>query len=356
MKSQGIQKENSGDSLLSEQEKLKELLTRPLVIAGRSIPRRLALAPMAGLGHLAFREYLSEFGGYGLLFTEMCSARALPHENPAVSEVFRWRKEELPHLVCQIVGNDPEEMARAAMRIEAEGFFGVDLNFGCSVAAICKQNAGAALLKNPDQALAIVKEVRKSVKIPLSVKFRTGWEDKPEQAVAFAKKLEDAGCDFLTFHPRVAPDRRTRPPRWEYIARVKEAIRIPLFGNGNVFTENCALRMFETTGCDGISLGRMAVAKPWIFALWTGELKTLPSTPDFLLHIYKVYVRHFGEIRGMRLFKKILPYVFSLYPFGHSMCIKIRSAENEGELAGHIREVFCEKPKALSYPNGNMII
>lgn len=356
MKSQYFQEENSSKSPDTKRERLKALLTAPLVIANHTISHRLVAAPMAGLTHIAFRECLADFGGYGLLFTEMCSAKSLPHENPAVSEVFRWRKEELSRLVCQIVGSTPEEMARAAERIEGEGFFGVDLNFGCSVAAICKQNAGAALLKNPDQALRIVEKVRKSIKVPLSVKFRTGWEDKPSETVAFAKRLEDAGCDFLTFHPRVAPDRRTRPPKWEYIKSVKDAIQIPLFGNGNVFTEDCALRMMETTGCDGISIGRMAVTKPWLFALWTGELEQPPEIPSLLLYIYKVYCKHFGEVRGLRLFRKKLPYVFSLYPFGHTMHARVRSAQDGEDLALRIREVFRRNPEAGAVPNGNMIL
>lgn len=127
----------------------------------------MVLAPMAGIGHVAFRELIAEQGGCALLFTGMCSAKAVPHENPAISMVFRWRTRELPFTVCQIFGSDPDDMARAARRIEKEGFFGVDLNFGCSVAAICKKGCGAALLKTPDQAVRIVAAVRQAVDIPV---------------------------------------------------------------------------------------------------------------------------------------------------------------------------------------------
>ncbi|MFA5906463.1 MAG: tRNA-dihydrouridine synthase family protein, partial [Desulfobacula sp.] len=129
---------------------LAQYLVKDLVIKDRIIPNRMVLAPMAGLGHIALRRLISEFGGFGLLFTGMCNAKAIPHENPDTSLVFKWRKEELSYLVCQIFGSDPESMAAAAVRIEKEGFFGVDLNFGCSVAAICKKGYGAALLKTPD--------------------------------------------------------------------------------------------------------------------------------------------------------------------------------------------------------------
>ena len=134
-------------------EDLAQYLVRPLAIGNRIISNRMVLAPMAGLGHIAFRQLVTRFSGFGLLFTGMCSAKAVPHENPEKSHIFSWRPEELGHTVCQIFGAEPEIMARAARRIEAEGFFGVDLNFGCSVAAICKKGCGAALLKTPDKAV-----------------------------------------------------------------------------------------------------------------------------------------------------------------------------------------------------------
>jgi len=115
---------------------LAHYLLKDITIGGRTIHNTMVLAPMAGLGHIALRQLISEFGGFGLLFTGMCSARAVPFENQKISPVFRWRQEELNYLVCQIFGSEPDTMAKAAIRIEKEGFFGVDLNFGCSVAAI----------------------------------------------------------------------------------------------------------------------------------------------------------------------------------------------------------------------------
>jgi tRNA-dihydrouridine synthase B len=200
-------------------------LRQPLTVRGRQIPGRLFLAPLSKLGNTAFRELVAGYGGYGLLFSEMCWARSVPCGNGHDQGGFMWRSgENLQELVCQIFGNDPEAMARAAAIIEKEGFFGVDINFGCSVAAVCKKQCGAALLRVPDKAAAIVAAVREAVDIPVFVKFRTGWEDRPEAAVAMARRFEAAGADALTFHPRVAPDRRTRPPKWAYIADVKSAV------------------------------------------------------------------------------------------------------------------------------------
>ncbi|KPJ76504.1 MAG: dihydrouridine synthase, partial [Deltaproteobacteria bacterium SG8_13] len=195
------------------QDELSRMLNRPLAVGNRRIDIRLLLAPMTFLGNVAFRQLVAGFGGCGLLFSEMCSAGRIPHENRNNSCYFRWRDEELPSLVCQIVGDAPDTMAGAARIIEQNGFFGVDINFGCSAAAICSRQYGAALLKTPRRAAAIVAAVRRAVSIPLFVKFRTGWSDDPRPAVELAKRFEDAGADALTFHPRVAPDRRSRPPR-----------------------------------------------------------------------------------------------------------------------------------------------
>lgn len=245
-------------------------LRTPLRIRGRSIPGRLLMAPMSKLGNTAFREIVAGFGGYGLLFSEMCWARSVPCGNGHDQGGFTWRKgEDLSEVVCQLFGPEPEAMARAAEIVAREGFFGVDLNFGCAVAAVCKKNCGAALLKTPAQAAAIVAAVRRAVEIPVFVKFRTGWRDDPQPAADLARRFADAGADALTFHPRVAPDRRTRPPKWAYIARVKQAVAIPVFGNGDVFDRADCARLLAETGCDGVALGRLALAQPWVFAAWS---------------------------------------------------------------------------------------
>jgi len=139
---------------------LANTLNKSLSIGNRSIAKRLVLAPMAFVGNIAFRELVEKFGGYGLLFTEMCSAKRIPNENRYTSSYFRWRDSELSYLVCQIFGADPALMAAAAQRIETEGFFGIDINFGCSDVSICRQNCGAAILNAPDLAAKIVAAVR----------------------------------------------------------------------------------------------------------------------------------------------------------------------------------------------------
>ncbi|MGE0087814.1 MAG: tRNA dihydrouridine synthase [Desulfococcaceae bacterium] len=339
----------------NESENLAALLNRPLAIGSKVIRNRLVLAPMSKLGNIAFREIVAGFGGYGLLFSEMAGSRSVASGNK-MNTGFVWREEELPFLVCQLFGDEPDIMAEAARRVEAAGLFGVDINFGCSVKAVCKDNCGAALLKTPDLAVQIVSAVRKAVNIPLFVKFRTGWQDDPAPAVELAKRFADAGADALTFHPRVAPDRRTRPPKWEYITLLKNAVSVPVFGNGNVFDAADCLKMLRMTGCDGVSLGRLAIAKPWIFASWTQgympDSDTCASVPMQLLALIEKY---FGPETAMRRFYKFAPYYASNFRFGHTFYSQVNKAKNPDSLREIMGKFFASGPETVSRPNITML-
>lgn len=328
------------------------LLDKPLKVGSAVLPSRLALAPMAGLGHVAFREVLAGFGGYGFMVTEMCNARAVPQENRRLSPVFRWRDEEAGSLVCQIFGGDPGDMAAAARRIEAEGLLGVDINMGCSVAAICKKGYGAALLKDPERAVAVVRAVRAAVRCPVMVKFRSGWENSPDLAVDLARRFEDAGADLLTFHPRVAPDRRSRPPRWEHIRAVAGAASIPVFGNGNVFSAADCARMIDETGCAGVSIGRMAIARPWIFAELAGTFE--PGDDIFLsttLAVIEAVWRHYEPERAIKMYKKFVPYLAANFVFGHSLWPELVRGATRKDMEENARRVLGARPRVASTPN-----
>ena len=334
---------------------ISTFLSQPIAIGGKTVRNRLLVSPMAGYTHVAFREVVAHYGGYGLLFTEMCSAKAVPRENPKHSLVFRWRDEELPHLVCQIFGSEPTVMADAARRIEDCGFFGVDINFGCSVAAVCKRNAGAALLRTPAQALAIVSAVRDAVSIPVFIKFRTGWTDDPGPAVDMARRFEAAGADALTFHPRVAPDRRTRPPRWGYIGMVSKAVSIPVFGNGEVFDVEDGMRMIETTGCDGISIGRIVLANPWTPAQWVNGLVV---DNDMYYRCSRRMLEtmrlHFEPVTALRRYRKWAMFFAAGFKYGHRFSAQIRAAKSCEETIRTIDAFFASNPDRNRRPNMNL--
>ena len=238
--------------------------------------------------------------------------------------------------------------------MEKEGMFGVDINFGCSNGSICRQNCGAAILKDPDLAVRIVAEVRQVVSFPLSVKFRTGWKDNPRYAVDLARKFEGVGADALIFHPRVAPDRRSRPPKWEYIGLVKRAVRIPVFGNGDVFTREDCRKMIEETGCDGVALGRMAIARPWIFAEWTNGLK--PGPDIYLaaaLELAGLLAKHYDPIQAIRRFKRFAFYFAANFKFGHSLYSRLLNAADLLQVEKILQEFFEKPPDLVLSPNLN---
>lgn len=335
---------------------LTRILNRPLKIGCRTIPNRLVLAPMTFLGHVAFRQVLAEFGGCGLMFSEMCSAGRIPNEDRRVSAYFRWRDEEASMLAFQIVGNHPEKMVRAAERIESEGLWGVDINLGCSATSICRHNQGAAMLKDVRAAVEMVDHVRRSVKCPVTVKFRTGWQDDPRIPVDLARRLEEVGVDALTFHPRVAPDRRNRPPKWAYIGLVKEAVSIPVFGNGDVFDARDCLKMMQNTDCDGVALGRIAIAQPWLFAQWTQGQE--PSTSIHLetaMRLLDAIQVHFDTVSALRRMKRYSTYLAANFVFGNTLYNRIRIAKDMGEVKNVLLSFLKNNPQQLQRPNQNFM-
>jgi nifR3 family TIM-barrel protein len=346
-----------GDGAAAEGvEEVVRMLNRPLRIGGRSIPKRLFLAPLSKLGNVAFRELLATFGGFGLLFSEMSGSRSVASGGGPAYSGFMWRPAELSHLVCQLYGDDPEVMARAAVRVVEAGFMGVDVNFGCSVAAVCRHNCGAALLKDPVRAAGIVSAIRRAVSAPLFVKFRTGWKDDPEAAVEMARRFADAGADALTFHPRVAPDRRTRQPKWAYIGRVKSAVDIPVIGNGNVFDIQDCARMVALTGCDGVAIGRLAVARPWTFAQWTNGFQ--PDVGIYrrcALDLIDLLLKHFDPQTAIRRYYRFAAYYAANFKFGHMFHSRVHRAKSIDALRDAVAAFFEAPPEIVARPNMTML-
>jgi tRNA-dihydrouridine synthase len=209
-------------------------------------------------------------------------------------------------------------------------------------------------LKNPDLATSIAAAVRKAINCPLTVKFRTGWKDDPQLAVQLAKGFEDAGADALTFHPRVAPDRRSRPPKWAYIGLVKQAVSIPVFGNGDVFDRSDCIRMLNATACDGIALGRMAIARPWIFAEFLGHLQTHPEIfREAALELIRLLVTHYDTIPAIKRFKRFSFYFCANFRFGHALYTRILNATEMSQIETIVRRFFEKPPDIHSRPNMN---
>lgn len=234
-----------------------------MIIGNIKLDAPLALAPMAGVTDLPFRLICRELGA-GLTVSEMVSAKGLLYNNVKTTEMLRIDPGERPTAI-QLFGSVPEELAEAAQRVEASGADIIDFNMGCPVSKIVNNHEGSALMKNPLLAHNILAAMVKAVKIPVTVKFRAGWDSEHKNAVEIAKAMEEAGVSAVAVHGRTREQFYEGKADWEIIRQVKEAIKIPVFGNGDIFSVEDGLRMLKQTTCDGLMVGRGADGNPWLF-------------------------------------------------------------------------------------------
>lgn len=257
---------------------------RPIQIGNITVETPLTLAPMAGQTNHPFRAMCREMGDCGLVCTELLSSQAIHRQNQKTFAMFDWEYDAHPFAV-QLYGADLAMMAEAAQVVEELGADIVDINMGCWVPKVAKTGAGAALLKDVCTATRVVEAVVKAVKIPVTVKVRMGWDSRNITAVEFAKAAEGAGVQAIAVHARTAEQGFTGKADWSIIGAVKQAVQIPVIGNGDVLTPEHAAQMFDQTGCDGVMIGRGALGNPWIFRqvahyLRTGEKLAKPNAQE----------------------------------------------------------------------------
>jgi tRNA-dihydrouridine synthase B len=222
------------------------------------------LAPMSGVTDTVFRRFIREMGGCGLLMTEFTSADGLLRDKRVLGRYLHFYDDEHP-ISAQLFGSDPQVLADAARMVEALGFDLADLNLGCPAKKVVKCNGGSGLLRDLPRIGHIFETVRAAVKIPFTVKFRAGWNEKEIVCVELARLAESCGLNAVALHARTREQGYAGTARWEWIAAVKQAVRIPVIGNGDIRNPEDAAAMIAQTGCDAVMIGRTAASNPWIF-------------------------------------------------------------------------------------------
>lgn len=315
---------------------------KPLWIGNVKIEKPLALAPMAGVTDQPFRLLCREQGA-GLVCTEMVSAKAILYKNKNTGMLMAIDEKERP-AALQLFGCEPEVMAEAARQIEERNFDILDVNMGCPVPKVVNNGEGSALMKNPKLAGEIVKALVKAVKKPVTVKIRKGFDGEHVNAVEMAKILEDAGAAAIAVHGRTREQFYSGRADWEIIRRVKEAVSIPVIGNGDVDSPDAAAALLRETGCDGVMIARGAQGNPWIFSrvlryLEDGTLLPLPDRQEVKEMIFRhgaMLIAVKGEYTGIREMRKHVAWYTAGFP--HSA--KLRGRINTVESLAELREVL----------------
>ncbi len=270
-------------------------LEKTFSIGGVLIDPPLALAPMAEVTDTYYRSLIKELGGVGLVVSEFISAEGLTRKNDRSHQMLTFAENERP-VAIQIYGGNPDRMDDAAAIVERQGVDIVDINMGCPVKKIVNSGAGSAMLKDFDKAARVVEKIRKRLKIPVTVKVRKGWESN--DVLPLLKRFEEIGVSSIAIHGRTRNEAYTGASDWEYIAHVKANLGIPVFGNGDVKVAADAIRMFETTGVDGVMIGRAALHNPFIFRDIAAYVAGTPLVGNEVEHRIDAMQRYLGKIDG----------------------------------------------------------
>ncbi len=323
-----------------------------------SIQPATVLAPMAGVTDTVFRRLIRNQGGCGLLMTEFTSSHGVVSTRHAKkpNRNFRYlyfESEEHP-IACQLFGSDPDVMAEAAKVCEDRGFDIVDINFGCPVNKVVKCNGGSGLLRDLPLVEKILQKVRSSISIPLTCKFRAGWNDHELVAVKMAQLAEACGLAAVALHPRTREQGYSGRSDWTRIAEVKAAVKIPVIGNGDVVTPEDAVRMYRETACDAIMIGRTASSNPWIFKqirdyIESGSYTIPPELERYnMMKTYYLMLQDHGESDAIGKMKQFATYFTHGVRNGSKLRTEIYRAQEVSTILETVESFFSDQFREAS--------
>ena len=288
--------------VLTLPNELKDKLATPLKIGSVVVNSRVLQSPLSGVTDLVFRRLVRRYAPSSMMYTEMVSAKEIHHltELPTIMAIA---PDEDP-ISIQLFDCRPDFMAEAARKAVAEGANTIDINMGCPVNKITKKGGGSSLLRQPEVAEAIVKTVVDAVDVPVTVKTRIGWDDNEINIIDFARRMESQGAAMLTLHARTRAQGYNGNARWEWIAKVKQALSIPVIANGDIFSVTAAIECLKITGADGVMCSRGTLGYPFLVGeidrfLKTGEISSPPSTVE-KLECAKEHLQGLWEYKGQR--------------------------------------------------------
>lgn len=326
-----------------------------MIIGYKKIWPPLLLAPMAGLTHSALRTTILGFGGVGLLSTEMLSASRLPIENAQHSPYLIRAPQEFP-LSYQLLVTEKSNIPRAIAALHRCKADVIDLNLGCPAPLVRRAGGGGSLMEQPQLVRKIVAAARKNTALPLTAKIRLGRVLDAERLRDFCRMLTGEGIDMLTVHARLSSESFARPPRWEWIAKVKQWTGIPVVANGGIDSVAHAKACLAESGADGLMIGRAAAVTPWIFAVLSRELYGMDIAapdiclPDLYQQFVKALIDRFRPERRLGRLKEFTHYFAKNYFFGHHLASRVQASHSLGEAWQRAYVFFCEHEpeKALS--------
>ncbi len=319
----------------------------------------VVLAPMAGVTDTVFRRFIRRFSGCGVIMTEFTSSHGVvanhagPHAKPRRTpfNYLYYEPDEHP-IIAQLFGADPQVLADAARIVEDLGFDGVDMNFGCPVKKVVKCNGGSGLLRDLPLVERILKAVRAAVSIPFTCKFRTGWDAKSIVVTQMGRIAEDCGLQGVSLHGRTRQQGYGGRSDWDRIAELKQAVSIPVLGNGDVFSPEDCIRMFCHTGCDGVMIGRAASTNPWIFRqiqqyIATGEYErpTERQRYELLRDYYRTLLADAHKISGSPLgkMKQFATYFTRGMRDGSQLRKRIHRSTSTAQVLDRVEECLAER-------------